>query len=102
MGARDGSIRFLILGENGILAAAGGVLGVVAGAALFKLTRVLDIPIPNSLIASLLGGPALRISFIPAAALASFDLALILGFAASLYPVETAVRIEPIVAVQQG
>jgi ABC-type lipoprotein release transport system permease subunit len=102
MGACDGTIRFLILGENGILAAAGGALGVAAGAALFKLINILDISIPNSLIASLLGGPALHIPFIPAAALASFGLALILGFAASLYPVETAVRIEPIVAVRQG
>jgi ABC-type lipoprotein release transport system permease subunit len=102
MGADDGSIRFLILGENCILAAVGGALGVAVGAVLFKLTNILDISIPNSLIASLLGGPALYIPFIPAAALASFGLALILGFTASLYPVETAVRIEPVVAVRQG
>ena len=102
MGAGDGGIRFLILGENCILAAAGGALGVAVGAALFKLINVLDISIPNSLIASLLGGPALHIPFIPVAALASFGLALILGFTASLYPVETAVRIEPVVAVRQG
>jgi ABC-type lipoprotein release transport system permease subunit len=102
MGAYDGSIRFLILGENCILAAAGGALGVAVGAVLFKLVNVLDISIPNSLIASLLGGPALHIPFIPAAALASFGVALILGFTASLYPVETAVRIEPVVAVRQG
>jgi putative ABC transport system permease protein len=102
MGAYDGNIRFLILGENCILAAAGGALGVAAGAVLFKLINVLDISIPNVLIASLLGGPALHVAFIPAAALASFGLALILGFTASLYPVEMAVRIEPIVAVRQG
>jgi ABC-type lipoprotein release transport system permease subunit len=61
-----------------------------------------DFIIPNALIASLLGGPVLRMAFMPGVAAVSFIMALALGVAASVVPVERAVRIEPVVAVRQG
>jgi ABC-type lipoprotein release transport system permease subunit len=103
IGAQDSYIRFLILGENGIIACAAGGIGILGGYWFFKFLNALDLVISNSLLASLLGGaPVLRLGFFPATAGLSFILAVSLGLAASLYPVETAVRIDPIVAVRQG
>jgi hypothetical protein len=103
IGAQDGYIRFLILGENGIIACAAGGIGVLGGHWFFQFLNTLEIVISNPLLASLLGGgPVLRLGFFPGTAVLSFILAVILGLAASLYPVETAVRIDPIVAVRQG
>ncbi|MDR1930631.1 MAG: FtsX-like permease family protein [Treponema sp.] len=102
IGASDAYIRCLILGENGILALLAGIAGVLGGALLFKLLDRVDIVIPNELIASLLGGPVLRLEFLPGTAALSLAAAVILGLAASLYPVETAVQIDPITAVRGG
>ena len=62
----------------------------------------MEIVISNELIASMLGGAVLRVGFLPHVAVLSFVVALILGIAASVYPVETAVRIEPMAAVRRG
>jgi putative ABC transport system permease protein len=102
IGAGDGYIRFLILGENLILAVSAGVLGVLAGAWCIMALNAAGLIIPNALIASLLGGAVLRLDFIPPVAAISFGLAVFLSLAASVFPVETAVRINPIVAVRQG
>jgi ABC-type lipoprotein release transport system permease subunit len=102
IGAGDGYIRFLVLGENLILSCVAGLLGVLAGFWCIQAVNRARIGIPNSLIASLLGGSVLNLSFMPVVAAASFGVALFLGAAASVFPVETAVRINPIVAVRQG
>ncbi|MDR0601574.1 MAG: FtsX-like permease family protein [Treponema sp.] len=102
MGAEDAYIRGLILGENGLLAAAAGILGIFAGLVFIRFINFLDPHIPNALIASLLGGETVNLVFIPGMAAFSLAAAVALGFAASLYPVETAVRIDPVEAVRQG
>ncbi|MDR2020550.1 MAG: ABC transporter permease [Treponema sp.] len=102
IGAGDGYICFLVLGENLVLAAGAGVLGLLLGYGFIRLVNAALIAIPNDLIASLLGGPVLRLSFIPSVALSSFALALVLGFVTAIFPVGTAVRIDPIVAVRRG
>jgi ABC-type antimicrobial peptide transport system permease subunit len=102
IGAGDGYIRLLVLGENFILSCAAGALGVLAGFGCIQAVNRAGIIIPNSLIASLLGGSVLNLRFMPAVASASFGVALFLGIVASVFPVETAVRIDPIVAVRQG
>jgi ABC-type lipoprotein release transport system permease subunit len=102
IGASDGYIRRLIFGENCILALLAGALGILGAALFFKLLNGIDLIIPNDLIASLLGGPVLQLDFLPGMAAASLTAALVLGIVSSVYPVETAVRIDPITAVQQG
>jgi ABC-type antimicrobial peptide transport system permease subunit len=103
IGAGDGYIRGLILGENIILALAAGGLGVLGGCWFIRIVNSMGIVVSNPLVASLLGdGTVLQINFLPGIALFSLAVAVILGAAASLYPVETAVRINPIVAVRQG
>ncbi|GHV80413.1 hypothetical protein AGMMS49944_22040 [Spirochaetia bacterium] len=102
IGAYDGYIRTLIMGENLALAGIAGALGVLGGYGFLRTVNGMGIVIPNTLIASLMGGPVVNVSFLPSVAWASFGAALFLGLVASFYPVETAVRIEPIVAVRRG
>jgi ABC-type antimicrobial peptide transport system permease subunit len=102
IGAGDWYIRLLILGENIFLSAAAGFFSIVLGAFIISAVNRAQIAIPNDLIASLLGGPVLNLAFIPSIAFSSFILAVTLGLAASLYPIEAAVHIAPIVAVRQG
>jgi ABC-type lipoprotein release transport system permease subunit len=102
IGAEDAYIRALILGENGLLACFAGVLGILAGYVVIRVVNSLKLSMPNALISSLLGGETVSLVFLPGVAALSFAVAEVLGFAASLYPVETAVRIDPIEAVRQG
>jgi ABC-type lipoprotein release transport system permease subunit len=93
----------MVLGENLVLSFFAGAVGILAGYWFLRAVNGMGIIVPNALVSSLLGGgPAISVAFLPSAAWASFGLALLLGFMASLYPVETAVRIDPIVAVRQG
>jgi putative ABC transport system permease protein len=102
IGASDGYIRLLILGENFLIALAAGFTGVLGGVVFLQGINRLNILIPNELIASVLGGSVLRLEFLPPVAVFSFVIAILLGIAASVYPVEIAVRIEPIVVVRRG
>ena len=102
IGASDMQIRFLVLGENCTIALLAGICGVFCGILFLSVLNAMNITIANELIASLLGGSELYIGFLPFTAAISFCIALFLGAAASLYPVETAVRIDPISAVRQG
>jgi ABC-type lipoprotein release transport system permease subunit len=102
IGAGDGYIRVLVLGENLALSFAAGIAGVLGGFWCIQAVNRAAIVIPNSIIASLFGGSVLNLHFIPAVAAASFGIALFLGLAASVFPAESAVRIDPIVAVRQG
>jgi ABC-type lipoprotein release transport system permease subunit len=56
----------------------------------------------NDLVSSILNGPVLHIDFVPDIAIYSFLISVLLGLIASVYPVETAVRLEPVVAVHRG
>jgi ABC-type lipoprotein release transport system permease subunit len=102
IGAGDGYIRILVFGENLVLSCIAGFLGILAGFwSIYAVNRA-GIIISNELIASLLGGSILNFYIIPSVAAASFGAALFLGIAASVFPVETAVHIDPVVAVRQG
>jgi ABC-type antimicrobial peptide transport system permease subunit len=100
IGASGSYIRFLILCENSIIGIFAGFAGIAAGSLVLNVVNKLHITIMNELIAGLLGGDVLTIDFSPSAALLSFAAAFVLSIAASIYPVETAVKIQPIVAIR--
>jgi putative ABC transport system permease protein len=103
IGASDSYIRSLIYCENMIIAMLAGLIGVSGGYLLSKWMNRADLIITNELIVTILGGsPVLQFDFLPYVAAFSIIAALFLGFAASVYPVETAVRIEPTEAVRRG
>jgi len=102
MGASDGYIRTLVLGENLILSGLAGFLGVLAGWIGLTYLNRQAVSLENPILSTLLGGQIINVSFSLSVAMGSAAVALGLGLFASLYPVETAVRIEPIVAVKRG
>jgi putative ABC transport system permease protein len=102
LGAYDGYIRALILGENLTLALLAGTAGVLAGCFFLPLIGGMGARIPNALLRSLLGGSGAGASFSPLVAASSLGMALLLGLVSSMYPVEMAVRIEPAAALRQG
>jgi len=102
IGASDVYIRSLIYTENLLSALIAGLAGVLAGFIFIQIVNRLGLNINNDLMASMLNGRKLRIEFNGLIAFYSFFIAIILGLAATVYPIETAVRIKPMVAVQRG
>ena len=102
IGASDRYIRSLILSENLLIAVFAGIGGVGGGFLFLRWINSLDFRVYNELIVSMLGGPVLQFDFFPPLALLSFFIAVLLAFVASLYPVQAAVRIEPMAAVRRG
>jgi len=102
IGASDGYIRSLILSENVIVAFFAGAAGVGGGILFLRWVNALDFRLYNELIVSLLGGQTLNIDFFPPLAVLSFFIAVALALVASLYPVQAAVKIEPMAAVRRG
>jgi ABC-type lipoprotein release transport system permease subunit len=102
IGASDAYIRFLILTENLVLSLIAGFAGLAGGLCFLRWINWMGIVISNNLIAALLGGAVLKVEALPHIAVLSFAVAAALGFCASVYPVETAVRIDPIAAVRRG
>ncbi|GMO26378.1 MAG: FtsX-like permease family protein [Termitinemataceae bacterium] len=102
IGAADSYIRSLIFSENIILAIASGFIGIALGSATLGFINSLNLHINNDLLANLFGGEILHITFVRSVAALSVALACLLSVLASIYPVEMAVKINPIVAVRQA
>jgi len=102
IGASDTYIRSLVFSENLVIALIAAFAGLIGGILFLLWINSLGINISNELIVSLLGGHILKLEIIPQTAVVSFFMAVLFSLAASLYPVEVTVRIEPIVAVQRG
>jgi ABC-type lipoprotein release transport system permease subunit len=102
IGASDVYIRSLIYTENLLSALIAGLAGVLAGFVFIQIVNGIGLNISNDLLASILNGRILRIEFTGQIAFYSFFIAIILGLAATVYPIETAVRIKPVVAMQGG
>jgi len=102
IGASDRYIRSLMFCENLFIALIAGLAGLLGGFLCALWINSLGLHISNELIVSILGSPVLKLEFLPQAAISSFFMAVLFALAASVYPVEVTVRIEPIVAVQRG
>jgi ABC-type lipoprotein release transport system permease subunit len=100
IGASDFYIRSMILCENGVIGILAGFTGVIAGIIILYAVNNMHIPLNNELIAGLLGGDILEIDFSPFTVLLSFAAALVLSVCASIYPIETAVKIQPVAAMR--
>jgi ABC-type lipoprotein release transport system permease subunit len=102
IGASNSYIRSLILTESITIAISAGILGILGGIVFSRFIDGASLNISNNLIISMLGGQVLHMNFMPLIAFFSLLMAILLGFAASLYPLEAAVRIEPMAAVRRG
>jgi len=102
IGASDVYIRSLIYTENLLVALIAGAFGVLGGFIFIRFVNSLGLNINNDLLASILNGKILQIEITGYIALYSFLIAVVLGLASTIYPIEIAVRIEPVVAVRRG
>jgi putative ABC transport system permease protein len=102
IGARDTYIRLLILSENASLGVFAGIFGIAAGALLLNFINSLHIEISNDILASVLGGHVIHIEWERSLAIVTFGISMLLSLISSVYPVEMAVKIDPVVAVQSG
>jgi ABC-type lipoprotein release transport system permease subunit len=102
IGASNGYVRSLIYCENLCVSFIAGFAGVFAGGLFLRWINGLGITVTNELIISIMNGSVLQFAFLPHIAVFSFFVAALLGFAASIYPVETAVKIEPVVCINRG
>lgn len=102
IGASDSYIRSMILCENSTLSLIAGILGVLSGILILNIVNRMEITIGNNLISTLLGGSRIQIDVSPGISFVSVAVAVVLGFFSSLYPIQTAVKIDPIIAVRQG
>ncbi|MBN1523004.1 MAG: FtsX-like permease family protein [Spirochaetales bacterium] len=102
IGASDGYVRLLIFTENIIIAAIAGILGIVLGNVLIQVINGMGISVNNSLISSMLGHDRIFIQNSGLMAIASVALSVVLGFLSSIYPVQIALRIQPVEAVAKG
>jgi ABC-type lipoprotein release transport system permease subunit len=102
IGASNNYIRSLILTENTVIAVTAGIIGIFGGVVFSRFIDGRSLNISNELILSLLGVNVLHMNFMPRIAFFSLLTAILLGFAASLYPLEAAVRIEPMAAIRRG
>ncbi|MDR1839077.1 MAG: FtsX-like permease family protein [Treponema sp.] len=102
IGASDIDIRSLIYTENLLAGLIAGVAGVLGGFIFIQLVNSLGLNINNDLLASILNGKILQVDLKGYIAIYSFLIAVVLGLASTIYPIEIAVRIEPVVAVQRG
>jgi len=102
IGASDSYIRCLIYSENLLIAIVAGFIGVLGGFVFSKWVNTLNFHISNNLLVSVMGGQLLQLELLPHVTVISLFIAILLGFVASVYPVETAVRIAPEAAVRRG
>jgi len=102
IGASDVYIRSLIYTENLLAGLIAGAAGVLGGFIFIRFVNSLGLNINNDLLASILNGKILQIDFTGYMALFSFLIAVVLGLTSTIYPIEFAVRIEPVAAVQRG
>jgi ABC-type lipoprotein release transport system permease subunit len=102
IGAGDNYIRLLLIFENCSLGFAGGIFAVLLGSAVFNMINMLRLNINNELVAGLLGGSILHIDFYPETAVFSIIFSIVLSFISLLFPIEYAVKIEPVIAVREG
>ena len=102
IGASNIYIRSLIYWENIIISAFAGLTGVLLGFLFIGWINSLSVNLSNELLISILNGTVLHLEFMPHIAGFSFVVAVLLGLAASIYPVETAVRLEPMAAIRRG
>jgi len=102
IGASSGYIRAMLITENLILGAAGGAAGIMFSCVSLGLVNHLKIPLTNELLASLFGSSVLYFDFFPEIAAIAILVSLGVMLLSLIYPVETAVKIEPVIAVRDN
>lgn len=102
IGAKRRFIALQCMIETFMLTLSAGVIGCIFGQIVTILITKAHIVFHNSLLTQLFGSSALVVSLSPVNLLEMFALCIVLGLIGWCYPVMTAVKINPVVAMQGG
>ena len=100
LGAKRVFICRLFVTETMLLCAAAGMIGVLIGAVGTALLGLAGIQVNNDLLALMFGGRVLRFGLSPLGFLLAMSLALGIGAISWIHPVQMALRISPVRAMQ--
>ncbi len=100
LGAQKGFIRKMFILETLGITVVSGFLGIISGAAVIGALNLTGLKAPNFLFEIIFGGKVLHpvISF--PVLMQTLCVVLVIGIAASLYPVAVALKIQPVKAIQ--
>ncbi|HAK46338.1 MAG TPA: ABC transporter permease, partial [Spirochaeta sp.] len=102
IGATDGNIRTILYAENLIISFTAGTAGILLSLAIMAAVNSRHLVLGNSLLSALLGQTVFSFQPDISLALLSLGLSVLIGLTASVYPVATALRIEPVTAMREG
>lgn len=100
LGARKSLVRRLFVLETMSIAVVFGTIGLLLGLLLLWVLGMVGVSAPNGFFEILFGGEVLRPVFSVASIFQALVMMLGIGFAASLYPVSVALKIQPLQAMQ--
>lgn len=101
LGAQKKFVRRIIVWETVMTAGIFGVIGIVAGLAILWILNVTGIEAPNVFFEILFGGKVLHPVPSVSSIVTSLVIVVVIGVAASLYPVSIALKTEPVKAMQE-
>lgn len=101
LGAQKPFVRRIIIWETVMTAGIFGVIGIAAGLAVLLVLNLTGIEAPNVFFEILFGGKVLHPVPSVSAIVMSFTIVIVIGVAASLYPVSIALKTEPVQAMQE-
>lgn len=102
IGTKKRYISLQCMIETFIMTLSGGVIGVLLGVWLCRLITKANIILHNNFLVQLFGSEALTVFVTGPNVFKMFLLVVLLGLAGWVYPVITAIRVSPVVAMQGG
>jgi ABC-type lipoprotein release transport system permease subunit len=102
IGTKKRFVSLECMAETFIMTITSGIIGVLLGSWVCHLITKAHIVLNNSFLVQLFGGDALNIFVTGANVFKMFLLVILLGFIGWIYPVITAVKVSPVVAMQGG
>lgn len=101
LGAQKSFVRRIIIWETVMTAGIFGAVGIAAGLAVLAVLRMTGIEAPNVFFEILFGGKVLHPTPSAGSIVMSLVVVVVIGVAASLYPVSIALKTEPVQAMQE-
>src|SRR5690606_5714917 len=101
LGAPKSFVRRIIIWETVMTAGIFGAVGIAAGLAVLAVLRMTGIEAPNVFFEILFGGKVLHPTPSAGSIVMSLVIVVVIGVAASLYPVSIALKTEPVQAMQE-
>jgi putative ABC transport system permease protein len=100
LGAQKGFVWRMLFLETLVISVLFGAAGIAVGSALVGVLNVTGVRSSGMLLQMIAGASTLRPTVLPSSLGSSLLLVILVALLSHLYPVRTALRIQPIVAIQ--